>query len=83
MIWSTFPANYYYSSCLAIPEIFHDEPIVDRKSTFQAHVARVNDTSEVHAVMMYLLRNKKIAAATHNIQVRTTPTSETEIFAAP
>lgn len=57
---------------LAAPEILHDEPITDRKSTFQAHVARVTDVDEVYAVMRSLLENKKIASATHNIQVRTT-----------
>ncbi|XP_067947557.1 protein IMPACT-like [Watersipora subatra] len=50
------------------PDIFHDEPITDRKSTFQAHVAKVTSVSQVSQVMEKLLRNKKISGAAHNIQ---------------
>ena len=42
---------------------------MDRKSVFQAHFANVTEVSQVNAVMRKLLTNKKIADATHNIQV--------------
>jgi len=49
------------------PEILHGEPIVDRKSTFIAHLAPVGSMEEVAWVQQELLLDKKIAAATHNI----------------
>ncbi|ORZ05086.1 ribosomal protein S5 domain 2-type protein [Absidia repens] len=51
----------------AVPSIFSSEPLVDRKSTFVAHVAHVKDAQQVQSVMETLLENKKIAKATHNI----------------
>lgn len=48
-------------------EIIHGEPIVDRKSTFQAHLAIVTSMQQVHWTHRQLLSDKKIAAATHNI----------------
>ena len=52
---------------LPVPPIFHGEPLVDRRSTFQAHVATVISVSDVKAVRETLLQNRKIANATHNI----------------
>ncbi|KAI8337334.1 ribosomal protein S5 domain 2-type protein [Blakeslea trispora] len=49
------------------PTIFSSEPLVDRKSTFVAHVAEVHNVHEVKVVIAHLLQNKKIAKATHNI----------------
>ncbi|XP_013381455.1 protein IMPACT-like [Lingula anatina] len=49
------------------PVIHHGDPVKDRKSTFQAHLAAVNSEEEVQLVMEKLLENKKIASATHNI----------------
>eukprot|EP00047_Mylnosiga_fluctuans_P007173 m.251557 g.251557 ORF g.251557 m.251557 type:complete len:302 (-) comp17307_c0_seq1:356-1261(-) len=49
------------------PDILHDEPFTDRKSTFQAHVAPVTSPAEVARVVYELLQNGKIARATHNI----------------
>ncbi|KXZ45200.1 hypothetical protein GPECTOR_57g490 [Gonium pectorale] len=43
------------------------EPYVEKKSTFQAHVAPVHSFEEVAAVMDALLSISKIRAATHNI----------------
>ncbi|GFR40828.1 hypothetical protein Agub_g1303, partial [Astrephomene gubernaculifera] len=43
------------------------EPHVEKKSTFQAHVAPVSSFQEVRAVMDALLSVSKIRAATHNI----------------
>lgn len=48
-------------------EILHGEPVVDRKSVFQAHLARVSCIEQVNCVHRQLLSDKKIAAATHNI----------------
>mmetsp|Transcript_29285 Transcript_29285/g.84748 ORF Transcript_29285/g.84748 Transcript_29285/m.84748 type:complete len:210 (+) Transcript_29285:1-630(+) len=48
-------------------DIVHGDPIIDRKSVFQAHLARVHDTRDVQAVQRALMRNQKIARATHNI----------------
>ena len=43
------------------------EPVVERKSTFQAHFARVTSMAEVIAFRENLLADRKIARATHNI----------------
>mmetsp|Transcript_13048 Transcript_13048/g.40196 ORF Transcript_13048/g.40196 Transcript_13048/m.40196 type:complete len:284 (-) Transcript_13048:629-1480(-) len=48
-------------------DIFTGTPIRDRKSTFQAHVARVGCEEDVTALLRQLKGNNKIAAATHNI----------------
>ncbi|CDF41016.1 unnamed protein product [Chondrus crispus] len=48
-------------------EIMHGEPLTDRKSVFQAHVAEVRSSSDVDAVLEQLkASNRKIATATHN-----------------
>ncbi|KAF7457953.1 hypothetical protein HWI79_1519 [Cryptosporidium felis] len=47
--------------------ILHGEPIVDRKSVFQAHVCRVNSVDQVNKIIKWLLSNPKISKATHNI----------------
>ncbi|XP_064399070.1 protein IMPACT-A-like isoform X2 [Halichondria panicea] len=49
------------------PDILHGQPLTDRKSTFQAHLARVSSTDELETVIAVLKQNKKIATATHNI----------------
>ncbi|KAI8370658.1 ribosomal protein S5 domain 2-type protein [Radiomyces spectabilis] len=54
-------------SFMETPDIMTGEALVDRKSVFVAHVAKVHSASEVQAVMSKLLENKKIAKATHNI----------------
>ncbi|KAG8191475.1 hypothetical protein JTE90_020724 [Oedothorax gibbosus] len=50
-----------------IPLIQHGETIMDRKSVFQAHVAKVVSVKQVKQVLQNLKENKKIAIATHNI----------------
>ncbi|XP_056377710.1 protein IMPACT isoform X1 [Hyla sarda] len=50
-----------------IPSVVHGEPISDRRSTFQAHLAPVNNPGQVKEVLNNLYENKKIASATHNI----------------
>eukprot|EP01113_Clastostelium_recurvatum_P043047 TRINITY_DN7059_c1_g1_i4.p1 TRINITY_DN7059_c1_g1~~TRINITY_DN7059_c1_g1_i4.p1 ORF type:complete len:387 (+),score=83.17 TRINITY_DN7059_c1_g1_i4:106-1161(+) len=49
----------------AIPFIYHGEAVTDRKSKFQAHLAEVHSLEEVRAVIGELLKDKKIATATH------------------
>lgn len=49
------------------PVIHHGEPLTDRKSTFQAHVAEVMTVDQVSVVLCELKSNRKIATATHNI----------------
>lgn len=51
---------------ITLPPIFSGEPVTDRKSTFQAHVARCSSAAEVRAVIDHLLADRKIARATHN-----------------
>ena len=48
-------------------EIFTGQPFVDRKSVFQAHLAKIHSVDEVNQVKETLLLNKKVASATHNI----------------
>jgi len=48
-------------------EIVHGEPLVDRKSTFQAHLALVTSMGQVDWARRQLLLDKRIASATHNI----------------
>lgn len=50
-----------------LPPISHNEPITDRRSTFQAHLAPVVSAKQVKMVLNKLYENKKIASATHNI----------------
>ena len=54
-------------SQVQIPTIIHGEPITDRRSTFQAHIAAVSQVSEVKVAREVLLSNRKISNATHNI----------------
>ncbi|NXU49361.1 IMPCT protein, partial [Turnix velox] len=50
-----------------LPSIHHGNPITDRRSTFQAHLAPVVTPRQVKTVLEKLYENKKIASATHNI----------------
>ncbi|KAL8182226.1 UNVERIFIED_CONTAM: hypothetical protein K2H54_049396 [Gekko kuhli] len=50
-----------------LPPIYHGNPITDRRSTFQAHLAPVVTPKQVKSVLAKLYENKKIASATHNI----------------
>ncbi|XP_019849294.1 PREDICTED: protein IMPACT-like, partial [Amphimedon queenslandica] len=49
------------------PALFHGEPLTDRKSTFQAHLAEVHSLDEVRLAVSKLKENRKIEVATHNI----------------
>lgn len=47
--------------------LFHGEPLTDRKSVFQAHVARVTCLEDVDEVLRQLRQtSRKVATATHN-----------------
>merc|ERR1712039_54549 len=48
-------------------EILHGEPLEDRKSVFQAHLARVKNADQVDWVWWQLQSDRKISSATHNI----------------
>ncbi|XP_038664492.1 protein IMPACT isoform X2 [Scyliorhinus canicula] len=50
-----------------LPPIIHGEPITDRRSTFQAHLAPVVTPNQVKLLLHDLYQNKKIVNATHNI----------------
>ncbi|XP_051879613.1 protein IMPACT [Pristis pectinata] len=50
-----------------LPPMAHGEPITDRRSTFQAHLAPVVMLKQVKLHLQKLYENKKIASATHNI----------------
>eukprot|EP00746_Dinoflagellata_sp_MGD_P133652 gnl/MRDRNA2_/MRDRNA2_67397_c0_seq2.p1 gnl/MRDRNA2_/MRDRNA2_67397_c0~~gnl/MRDRNA2_/MRDRNA2_67397_c0_seq2.p1 ORF type:complete len:191 (-),score=18.55 gnl/MRDRNA2_/MRDRNA2_67397_c0_seq2:186-758(-) len=48
-------------------EIFHSETILDRKSSFQGHLAHVNSAAQVSWAHRQILSNKSFASAKHNI----------------
>ncbi|XP_011302484.1 protein IMPACT-A-like [Fopius arisanus] len=49
------------------PEIYHGEVVVDRKSSFQGHTAKVTSIAQVKLVLRTLMENRKIDQATHNM----------------
>ena len=51
-----------WTACIVSGEI-----LVDRKSTFQAHLAPVQSANDVAELLLVLKSNNKIARATHNI----------------
>jgi len=59
-----------------VPHIFSGDSIVDRRSVFQAHVARINSKDDAIAVLSKLKENNKIASATHNIYAWMTTTTK-------
>lgn len=59
------PAEHTESLCDV--QIEHGEPLVDRKSIFQAHLAAVSSTQDVESVLNQLKLNKKFSMATHNM----------------
>eukprot|EP00474_Spongospora_subterranea_P001759 CRZ02217.1 hypothetical protein [Spongospora subterranea] len=60
-------ANTLVSDDGAVPEIHHGATVVERKSRFVAHVARVANLEQVDRVLRQLKSDAKIAQATHNI----------------
>jgi len=50
-------------------EIFQGDPIVDRKSTFQAFYSKVFTVTDAKRFREKLLQNRKIENATHNMFV--------------
>lgn len=55
------------NAACAPANLVHGEPLTEKKSTFQAHVAHVTSVDAVQEVVNYLLTNNKIRSATHNI----------------
>jgi len=50
-----------------VPNIISGDPVNERKSKFQAHLAEVHSIEEVELVVEELMKNKKIRNATHNM----------------
>ena len=48
-------------------QIISSDPITDRKSTFIGHCALITSTDQVPLILSYLMQDKKIAKASHNI----------------
>ncbi|KAJ3327657.1 hypothetical protein HDU76_011381, partial [Blyttiomyces sp. JEL0837] len=48
-------------------EIIHGEILLDRKSRFQARIARVVDVNEVNWVIRQIKNDSKLSTATHNM----------------
>ncbi len=48
-------------------ELIHGVPLTERKSTFQAHVARITTEEEARTILECLLLDRKIQRATHNM----------------
>ena len=48
-------------------DIFHGPQLVDRKSVFIAHVARISSLDDVSNVMRQLLQDSRISKASHNM----------------
>ncbi|XP_075684464.1 protein IMPACT isoform X1 [Rhinoderma darwinii] len=63
-----------------VPLIIHGEPLSDRRSTFQAHLAPLNSPGQVKEVLNKLYENKKIASATHNIYAYRINSKKTDTF---
>ena len=61
------PPDMYEMCRAAGTELVHGEPITDRRSTFQAHLARVSSRAMVRAVLDALYTDRKIARAAHNM----------------
>lgn len=47
-------------------QVFHGEPLTDRKSVFQAHIAFISNPEDVGQVIKQLCQSKKVENATHN-----------------
>lgn len=48
-------------------DIIHGEPITDRRSTFQAHLVKVESEEDVKNALIELKKIRKISNATHNM----------------
>eukprot|EP00455_Lapot_gusevi_P000046 TRINITY_DN10019_c0_g1_i4.p1 TRINITY_DN10019_c0_g1~~TRINITY_DN10019_c0_g1_i4.p1 ORF type:complete len:221 (-),score=20.55 TRINITY_DN10019_c0_g1_i4:35-697(-) len=47
------------------PTIIYGEPLVDRKSKFQAYLARVRDLDQIYAVLRQIRSDQKVLSAAH------------------
>jgi hypothetical protein len=48
-------------------EIIHGVPMTERKSTFQAHLARITTENDVRTIIECLFLDRKVKRATHNM----------------
>ena len=71
-------AGQELNEVVVTPDIVHGETLVDRKSVFQGHCARVYSMDQVEAVMGSLLQNTKISNATHNMMAFRLRSAETK-----
>lgn len=60
--------------------VISGEPLTERKSTFQAHLAPVKTVADVKTVMDELLSNSKIQRATHNMMAYRIWSEERQLF---
>ncbi|XP_063779676.1 protein IMPACT isoform X2 [Pseudophryne corroboree] len=83
-LFATAVLNEHFESLEGVeeeaPTIAHGEPISDRRSTFQAHLAPVLTPGQVKKVLHKLYENKKIASATHNIYAYRIYSKKTKSF---
>lgn len=63
-----------------IRNILHDEPITDRKSTFQALLVKVSSEQDVQDALDELKKTRKIANASHNITAYTIKKPNSEVI---
>uniref|UniRef100_A0A3P8T7F4 Impact RWD domain protein n=1 Tax=Amphiprion percula TaxID=161767 RepID=A0A3P8T7F4_AMPPE len=66
-LWVEKIRDFLVEKSQKVPPIKHGNPITDRRSTFQPHLAPVVTPRQVKMVLEKLYENKKIASATHNI----------------
>lgn len=59
--------NYHDDEEFIDIEIMHGEPITDRKSTFQGHLASISSRNQADQVLAELKKSRKIANAAHNV----------------
>ena len=45
----------------------HGEPILFKKSAFQAHLLHIQDETKIELARKQLMQNKRVSDATHNI----------------
>jgi len=60
------PPTYVAPSTTSLM-IYHSEPVIEKKSVFISHFAVVTNLEEVQEFREFLLGDKKLARATHNI----------------
>lgn len=75
----------YSSNTVSTTDIIairHGKPLVEKKSTFQAHIARVYSKDDVYDILNALKSVSKIARATHNMYAYRYTDPETRVLVA-